>query len=85
MTSVGKKEDDYYRLTYTLTMEFARTLSRINSGMVFCYISGSGTDSTEKGRIMWARVKGKTENDLMNLPFRAVYAFRPAFMLPTKD
>ena len=52
--------------------------------MTFCYVSGAGTDGTEKGRMMWARVKGKTENDLMKLPFRAAYAFRPAFMLPTK-
>jgi hypothetical protein len=52
--------------------------------MSFCYVSGAGTDTTEKGRMIWARVKGKTENDLMKLPFKAAYAFRPAFMLPTK-
>ncbi|MBK6965312.1 MAG: NAD-dependent epimerase/dehydratase family protein [Bacteroidales bacterium] len=84
VSSVGMKEPEYTRLTYTLTLNFAQTLCRLNPGMVFCYVSGSGTDSSEKGRMMWARVKGKTENDLMKLPFKAVYAFRPAFMLPTK-
>lgn len=84
MSSIGMKEPEYTRITYDLTMSFAKTLCRLNPGMTFCYISGAGTDSTEKGRIMWARVKGRTENDLMKLPFKAVYAFRPAFMLPTK-
>lgn len=84
VSSVGMKEPQYYNLTYTLTMHVAQTLSRLNRNMVFCYVSGSGTDSSEKGKIMWARVKGKTENDLMKLPFKTVYAFRPAFMLPTK-
>lgn len=84
VSSVGMKEPEFTRLTYTLTMNFAQTLCRLNPDMVFCYVSGSGTDSSEKGRMMWARVKGKTENDLMKLPFKAVYAFRPAFMLPTK-
>ncbi|MHC1777053.1 MAG: NAD-dependent epimerase/dehydratase family protein [Lentimicrobium sp.] len=84
VSSVGMKEPEYTRLTYSLTMNFAQTLCRLNPGMVFCYVSGSGTDSSEKGRMMWARVKGKTENDLMKLPFKAVYAFRPGFMLPTK-
>jgi hypothetical protein len=84
VSSVGMKELEYYNLTYALTMHVAQTLSRINPGMTFCYVSGSGTDSTEKGRLMWARVKGKTENDLMKLPFKQVYAFRPGFMKPTK-
>ncbi len=84
VSSVGMKEPEYYRLTYTLTLHVAQTLSKLNPGMVFCYVSGSGTDSTGKGRIMWARVKGKTENDLMKLPFRQTFAFRPAFMLPNK-
>ena len=84
VSSVGMKEPEYTRLTYDLTMHVAETLARLNKGMTFCYVSGSGTDSSEKGRIMWARVKGKTENDLMKLPFKAVYAFRPAFMRPTK-
>jgi len=84
VTSLGKKEDEYYRLTYTLTMHFAQTVSSLNSDMTFCYVSGAATDSTEKGRSMWARVKGKTENDLMKLPFKKVYAFRPGFMRPTQ-
>lgn len=84
VSSVGMKEPEYYRLTYTLTMHVAETLCKLNSDMAFCYVSGSGTDSTEKGKMMWARVKGKTENDLLKLPFNAVYTFRPGFMLPTK-
>lgn len=82
VSSVGMKADDYYRTTYTLTMQVATVLSRLNPEMVFCYISGAGTDSTEKGRSRWARVKGKTENDLMTLPFRRVYAVRPGFIKP---
>lgn len=84
VSSVGKSEAEYYKLTYTLTMHFAETLCKQNTDMIFCYISGSGTDSTEKGKLMWARVKGKTENDLMKLPFKKVYAFRPGFLQPTK-
>ena len=84
VSSVGMKEPDYFKLTYTLTMHFAEIVSEVNSNMVFCYISGAGTDSTEKGRMMWARVKGKTENDLMKLPFKKVYNFRPAMLEPTK-
>jgi hypothetical protein len=78
------KEAEYFKLTHTLTLNFAEKLSSVNPEMTFCYISGSSTDSTEKGKSMWARVKGKTENDLIKLPFKAVYNFRPAFMLPTK-
>ncbi len=84
VSSIGMKEEDYFRITYTMTIKFAEVLNRLNPGMVFEYISGSGTDSTEKGRLMWARVKGKTENDLLNMPFRAVYNFRPGFLKPTK-
>src|ERR1041385_6618380 len=84
VTSVGKREEEYRRLTYDLTMAAARTLVRLNPQMVFCYVSGAGTDSTERGKSMWARVKGKTENDLMKLPFKAVYNFRPGIMRPTK-
>jgi uncharacterized protein YbjT (DUF2867 family) len=84
VTSIGKKEDEYRRLTYDLTMQAARALSRINPDMTFCYVSGAGTDSTEQGCQMWARVKGKTENDLMKLPFKAVYMFRPGYIKPTK-
>lgn len=112
VSSVGMPAEEYYKVTYTLTMQVAQTLSRLNpragaapvpsvagaasapgmhhagaaraaaSGMVFCYVSGAGTDSSEKGRSRWARVKGKTENDLMKLPFRRVYAFRPGFIRP---
>ena len=84
VSSVGMKEPEYYKLTYTLTMNFAETLVKQNANMDFCYISGANTDSTEKGKSMWARVKGKTENDLMKLPFKAVYNFRPGGMLATK-
>jgi len=82
VTSLGKNEADYTRLTYTLTLNFASTLASLNRDMTFCYISGASTDSTEKGRTMWARVKGKTENDLMKLPFRQVYNFRPGGIEP---
>jgi hypothetical protein len=84
VSSVGMREPEYTRVSYTLTMLVAETLSRNNPGMTFCYISGAGTDSTEKGKMMWARVKGKTENDLMKLPFKAAYSFRPGFLLPIK-
>ncbi|WP_184549155.1 NAD-dependent epimerase/dehydratase family protein [Mucilaginibacter sp. FT3.2] len=83
VTSVGKKADEYYKLTYTLTMHMAETLVVLNPDMTFCYISGAGTDSNEKGN-GWAAVKGKTENDLMKLPFKQVYAFRPGFIKPIK-
>jgi uncharacterized protein YbjT (DUF2867 family) len=83
VSSVGMKEPKYHELTYTLTMNFARVLASQDPQMQFCYISGSGTDSSEKGKSMWARVKGKTENDLMKLPFRKVYAFRPGYLQPT--
>ncbi len=84
VSSVGMKEPEFYRLTYTLTMNFAETVLKQNPEMSFCYISGASTDSTEKGRMMWARVKGKTENDLMKLSFKAVYNFRPGVIEPTK-
>ena len=82
VTSLGKKEPEYTKLTYTLTLNFAGTLASLNTGMTFCYISGAGTDSTEKGRTMWARVKGRTENDLQKLPFKRVYNFRPGGIIP---
>ncbi len=84
VSSLGMKEAEYYRLTYTLTMHVAEILSQQNSNMTFCYISGAGTDSSENGKLMWARVKGKTENDLGRLPFKAVYNFRPGIIEPTK-
>jgi len=83
VSSIGMTEEEYVKLTYTLTMNVARTLSQRNPEMTFGYISGASTDSTEKGKSMWARVKGKTENDLMKLPFKKVYNFRPGYMHPT--
>jgi uncharacterized protein YbjT (DUF2867 family) len=84
VSAVGLNEEVYHKLTYELTMHVAQTLLRHNPEMIFCYVSGSGTDSTEKGLQMWARVKGKTENALMALPFKKVYTFRPGYMQPTK-
>jgi hypothetical protein len=84
VSSIGKKEEEYKRVTYDITMRIAQILVKHNPYLTFCYVSGAGTDSTEKGRIMWARVKGKTENDLLNLPFKAAYMFRPGYIQPTK-
>ncbi len=81
VTSIGKDETEYTKYTYTLTMHFAEMVSKQNPDMVFCYVSGSATN--EQGKQMWARVKGKTESDLMKLPFKEVYAFRPGFMRAT--
>jgi hypothetical protein len=83
VSSVGMKEPRFSHYTYDLTMHMATLLSRLNPDMTFCYISGTGTDSSEKGKMMWARVKGRTENDLMKLPFAQVYNFRPGIMRPT--
>jgi hypothetical protein len=84
-SSVGMKPEEYYSVTYILTMHVADILFKQNPGMVFCYISGAGTDTSEKGRLRWARVKGKTENDLMKMPFSHVYAFRPGLLHPSAD
>lgn len=84
VSSVGMKEEKFRFLTYDLTIALAKPLAKLNPDMTIAYISGAGTDSTEKGRIMWARVKGKTENDIINLPIKAGYAFRPAVITPTK-
>jgi uncharacterized protein YbjT (DUF2867 family) len=84
VSSVGMNEADYTKVSYDLTMHIAGVLSSLNPQMTFCYISGAGTDSTEKGRSMWARVKGRTENALQRLPFKAVYLFRPGYLQPTK-
>jgi len=84
ISSIGMKEAAYFKVTYTLTLHMATLLSKWNKDMTFCYISGAGTDSSEKGRSMWARVKGKTENELMKLPFKAVYAVRPGFIKSIK-
>jgi uncharacterized protein YbjT (DUF2867 family) len=83
ISAIGMKEAEYTRITYDTTMHFAATLARLNPAMVFNHISGQGTDSSESGRMMWARVKGKTENALLKLPFKAVYNFRPGMMKPT--
>jgi uncharacterized protein YbjT (DUF2867 family) len=82
VTSAGKTEEQYSRVTYDITMAVARPLARLNPGMTFVYVSGAGTDSSERGRVMWARVKGKTENALLRLPFKAAYMFRPGVIQP---
>jgi uncharacterized protein YbjT (DUF2867 family) len=82
VTSVGMSEERYRHLTYDITMAAAKTLAKLNPRMVFVYVTGAGTDSTEQGRSMWARVKGKTENDLLRLPFKAAYMFRPGAIQP---
>ena len=80
VTSAGKSEADYTRLTYDLTLAAARAIAEVSPGAVFVYVSGVGTDSTERGRVMWARVKGRTENALLALPFRAAYMMRPGLI-----
>lgn len=82
VSAVGMSEADYTRTTHDLTLHFAQILARLNPAMSFGYVSGAGTDSHEKSRQMWARVKGRTENDLRQLPFRAVHLFRPGFLQP---
>ena len=82
LSSVGMKEEAYRRVTYDLTVSVAKTLAKLNPTMTFIYVSGAGTDSTERGRSMWARVKGKTENALLQMPFEAVFLFRPAYIQP---
>jgi uncharacterized protein YbjT (DUF2867 family) len=82
VSSVGMQEAEYARLTYDLTLAAAQTLARLNPQMTFVYVSGASTDSTEQGRSMWARVKGKTENALQRLPFKGVYLFRPGVIQP---
>ncbi|MES2376624.1 MAG: NAD-dependent epimerase/dehydratase family protein [Bacteroidota bacterium] len=82
VTSVGKKEPEYTHLTYDITLNFAEAVAKLNPDMVFTYVSGSSTDSTEQGSVMWARVKGRTENALFKLPFKKAYAFRPGIMKP---
>ncbi|SEL31621.1 hypothetical protein SAMN05421740_104240 [Parapedobacter koreensis] len=84
ISSVGLKEADYTRITFDTTVHFANVVLAQSPAAVFTYVSGAGTDSTEKGRSMWARVKGKTENTLASMPFRRVYNFRPAFMKATE-
>jgi uncharacterized protein YbjT (DUF2867 family) len=83
ISSAGMKEAEYSRITYDTPLYFAQKLAGLNPGMTFSHVSGSHTDSSEKGKIMWARVKGKAENALLKLPFKSVYNFRPGFMKPT--
>lgn len=82
VSSVGMKEDAYRRVTYDLTLAAATVLARLNPEMTFAYVTGAGTDSSERGRSMWARVKGATENALLKLPFGAAYMFRPGAIQP---
>ena len=84
VSAAGMSEEQYHRLTYELTLSAAETLVRLNPSMTFCYVSGAGTDSSESGRMMWARVKGKTENHLLKLPFKAAFMFRPGYIQPMK-
>jgi len=82
VSSVGMTEPEYKRITYDLTIGAATTLARVNPSMTFIYVSGMGTDGTERGSTMWARVKGATENALLVMPFKAAYMFRPAGIQP---
>jgi hypothetical protein len=84
VSAVGMDDSTYYRLTYDLTLAAAKAMVTANPHMTFCYISGVGTDSTEQSRIRWARVKGKTENALLALPFKAAFMFRPGYIQPLK-
>jgi uncharacterized protein YbjT (DUF2867 family) len=82
VSAAGMSEQDYRRITYDITLAAAGTLVRLNPGMTFVYISGAGADSSERGGMMWARVKGQTENALLKLPFRAAYMFRAGYIQP---
>jgi len=82
VSSAGMKEADYRRVTYDFTLAAAHTLARLSPAITFIYVSGAGTDSSARGRSMWARVKGETENALLALPFKGVYMFRPGFIQP---
>lgn len=83
-SAVGENEESFTGKTFDFVVPFAKSLSQINPEMTFIYVSGNRTDSTEQGKVMWARVKGRTENALLKLPFKAVYHFRPGFMRPVK-
>jgi uncharacterized protein YbjT (DUF2867 family) len=85
ISSLGMNEEKYNYITYETTMAFAEQLVKLNPNMVFNFVSGGHTDSTEQGKLMWARIKGKTENALIKLPFKAQYNFRPGFMKPFKQ
>ncbi len=85
ISSVGMSEEKYHYITYDTTIAFAKVLLKANPKITFCYVSGRSTDSTEQGKVMWARVKGKTENALKQMPFKNEYNFRPSLMKPTKE
>ena len=82
ITSSGMKEEDYHRVTYEYAVSAARTLLKVSPGLTFIFVSGAGSDSTERGKTMWARVKGKTENAILAMPFKASFVFRPAIIRP---
>lgn len=82
VTSAGMTEEAYTRVTYNIAVAAARSLLKMNPGMTFIFVSGMGTDSSEQGRTMWARVKGKTENAILHMGFKAAYMFRPGFIQP---
>jgi uncharacterized protein YbjT (DUF2867 family) len=82
VSALGLSEQEYKKITYDLTLSFAQTVLVTSPNITFCYVSGAGTDSTEKGNTMWARVKGKTENDLLSLGFKKTYMFRPGYIQP---
>ncbi len=84
VSAVGMREEEYYKTTFELTIRAAEAVLKANSSFTFCYVSGSGTDSSEKSKAMWARIKGKTENALMAMPFKATYMFRPGYIQPLK-
>ncbi len=84
VSSAGLSEEAYRKITFDLTLSVANNLLKMNKAMTFCYISGAGTDSSEKGKRMWARVKGRTENALLALPFKKVYLFRPGYIQPKR-
>jgi nucleoside-diphosphate-sugar epimerase len=84
VSALGMSEERYTDLTYSLTRRFAEAILQVNPGAMFVYVSGTGTDSSERGRTMWARIKGKTENAVLSMGFRDAYAFRPGLILPEK-
>jgi hypothetical protein len=84
ISALGLSEEEYTKITYDLCMKAANTLLQSGTAYTFCYVSGAGTDSTEKGRQMWARVKGKLENALLALPFKNAFMFRPGYIQPMK-
>lgn len=82
VSSFGMSEANYAHITYDLTLSIAKALLKHNPMMTFVYVTGAGTDSSERGKSMWARVKGKTENALLAMPFKATYLFRPGVIQP---